>query len=373
MAAASYKSGSSGRITIAYLSEGEYTLTEISAPKGYAAVAAPIHITLSLNEETGAPDIAVSGIGTDYYSIRDDETGTMAAVITIRNRSNDLQVKKIDEETNTPISGVRFALYRQVTGVDGVKRKDYLPMRGYENLVTDVNGVLTQITMALDAGTYYLTETQAAENYELLSEDLCFTIGEDGTVSIETEDYKGWVQTQTDSSSGEMSFAITIPNRRTKKTAIRKVSAGTGSALEGAAFVLYRAEDYDDDLNQPKAGAQRLIQGSTDTEGILQLGFLHNGEYRLVETHPPSGYLMLQAPVNILVTAEGVTAMQSGASSEVTQRQGTWEITVWNNPGYVLPSTGGPGTSVFYLSGILLAAIAISIRFLLARAGSRNI
>ena len=179
MAAASYKSGSSGRITIAYLSEGEYTLTEISAPKGYAAVAAPIHITLSLNEETGAPDIAVSGIGTDYYSIRDDETGTMAAVITIRNRSNDLQVKKIDEETNTPISGVRFALYRQVTGVDGVKRKDYLPMRGYENLVTDVNGVLTQITMALDAGTYYLTETQAAENYELLSEDLCFTIGAD--------------------------------------------------------------------------------------------------------------------------------------------------------------------------------------------------
>ncbi|MBR1812886.1 MAG: LPXTG cell wall anchor domain-containing protein, partial [Lachnospiraceae bacterium] len=35
-----------------------------------------------------------------------------------------------------------------------------------------------------------------------------------------------------------------------------------------------------------------------------------------------------------------------------------WEITVYNSTGYELPSTGGPGTNLIYLLGIVLTGFA---------------
>ena len=36
----------------------------------------------------------------------------------------------------------------------------------------------------------------------------------------------------------------------------------------------------------------------------------------------------------------------------------TTVLRVWNNPGVVLPSTGGPGTNLIYLLGTILTAFA---------------
>ena len=67
--------------------------------------------------------------------------------------------------------------------------------------------------------------------------------------------------------------------------------------------------------------------------------------------------------------------MQSTSISEVAQdkdgnpyRQyyvpgqpaGTWQIRVWNNPGYELPHTGGSGTFMFTVGGLVLIVLALA-------------
>ena len=75
--------------------------------------------------------------------------------------------------------------------------------------------------------------------------------------------------------------------------------------------------------------------------------------------------------VNVTVTGTEVKAMQAGAVSEVArdsednpyheywvpgQQPGTWQIRVWNNQGVELPASGGIGTGIFTILGMILAA-----------------
>ena len=59
-------------------------------------------------------------------------------------------------------------------------------MMGYEDLVTDEKRYSSEGHNGLGAGrgTYYLTETQTQSGYALFPEDICFTIGKDGTVTL---------------------------------------------------------------------------------------------------------------------------------------------------------------------------------------------
>ena len=210
VAAATYTSDSDGLITIAYLSPGVYTLTEIEAPEGYVVMNAPMTITVRENNE-----VAVSDVDPAYYNFVTGQN-SMTATVTIRNRPTGLQVRKVDTDTSERLQGVHFALYRQVTDAQGNPVKDYLPMTGYEDLVTDENGILAAISMEnLAPLTYYLTETVTLPGYDLYSEDLCFTIGLDGTVTIETADFKDWLEVENDVTTGKTSYIITIPNGHT--------------------------------------------------------------------------------------------------------------------------------------------------------------
>ena len=127
----------------------------------------------------------------------------------MKNRPTGLLVKKIDALTNQPLQNVHFALYHQVTDANGNPRRDYRPITGYSDIVTDANGVLAQINMDdLAPGTYYLSETRPAEGYAPLEDDLCFTIGENGTVTA--QNHPLWLQREV--VSGSVSYRITIPN-----------------------------------------------------------------------------------------------------------------------------------------------------------------
>ena len=111
-------------------------------------------------------------------------------------------------------------------------------------------------------------------------------------------------------------------------------------------------------------GAAAVVSGTTRENGILALGNLTVGEYRLIETQAPAGYNLATSAVKIFVTNDGVTASQASQPSYVYQKgdtywaagqdNNTWQIRVWNNPGVELPMTGGPGTLIYTLSGIAL-------------------
>ncbi len=145
------------------------------------------------------------------------------------------------------------------------------------------------------------------------------------------------------------------------------------NALSGAAFDLYTSANYDDAAGKPKDGAVPVVQGTTGANGILTLGDLAVGDYRLVETHAPAGYNHAESAIEITVFENNVTAMQGSMLSEVArnvegnryrqywvtgQDENTWQIRVWNNPGVALPSTGGYGSYIHYAVGTLLLTFA---------------
>ena len=97
-----------------------------------------------------------------------------------------------------------------------------------------------------------------------------------------------------------------------------------------------------------------------------------DGEYSLVETRAPAGYIISDGAIWITVSSKStetapngsVTATQAGAGALVCrsgeehwvqgQDESNWQIRVWNNPGKVLPANGGPGTTWMYILGMLL-------------------
>ena len=152
--------------------------------------------------------------------------------------------------------------------------------------------------------------------------------------------------------------------QRKQPVSVWKTDMNSKTITTGAEFELYKADEFDDSTNQPKEGAKKVAAGTTGTNGILFLGELASGEYRLLETKAPDGYILPEAAIKITVTDNKVTAMQgSGYSDAVTKEHEDWvegqsedtnQIQVWNNPGVELPATGGPGTRLFMIFGSIL-------------------
>ena len=89
-------------------------------------------------------------------------------------------------------------------------------------------------------------------------------------------------------------------------------------------------------------------------------GLDDNTDYYLYETLAPKGYNLLDGPVQFKITAEYTTDGSALLANYPTVKVGTSEAStnlstnVINKEGSVLPSTGGMGTTLFYILGGLL-------------------
>lgn len=99
---------------------------------------------------------------------------------------------------------------------------------------------------------------------------------------------------------------------------------------------------------------------STDANGAASFKGLKIGTYYLVETEAPAGYNKLTEAVKVEVSAtvDNETITVTGAASS---NKGQYIATesVSNQSGQILPSTGGIGTTIFYISGAVLAIAAV--------------
>ena len=127
--------------------------------------------------------------------------------------------------------------------------------------------------------------------------------------------------------------------------------------LEGAEFVLYKKAPNDADQNAIQYYKQDettkavswvdaiadATKVTTDANGAASFDGLANGTYYLVETKAPAGYNQLTEAKDVVVT---------GSITDSTKLSVTAEVA--NSAGTLLPSTGGMGTTVFYVLGAVL-------------------
>lgn len=125
------------------------------------------------------------------------------------------------------------------------------------------------------------------------------------------------------------------------------------NTLKGAKFKLYNVENAGNEIPlvrtttgyRPATKAEKEVDGFVSAEievGEAIIYGLGNGTYYLEETEAPAGYNKLTA--RVAVTINNANAVDQ---------------TVVNNAGTELPSTGGIGTTIFYVVGGLLMAAAV--------------
>ena len=85
---------------------------------------------------------------------------------------------------------------------------------------------------------------------------------------------------------------------------------------------------------------------TTDAQGKANFDGLEDGTYELVEVEAPKGYNLLTSPVEVVI--DGADATETDLSPL------TVTTPVENNSGTQLPSTGGIGTTIFYVVGTIL-------------------
>lgn len=143
-------------------------------------------------------------------------------------------------------------------------------------------------------------------------------------------------------------------------------------ALSGAKFVLYR---MDGDTKKYAKLTNNKIDGwvndkgnattlETSGTGDILIEGLNEGTYYLEETEAPAGYNKLTEPIEVEITAttsvtSGSETVQYKNSSETSYTPATdATVKVLNSAGTQLPSTGGIGTTLFYVIGGGLMAVA---------------
>lgn len=100
---------------------------------------------------------------------------------------------------------------------------------------------------------------------------------------------------------------------------------------------------------------------TTGKTGELVINGLADGTYYLTETKAPRGYNLLREPVKVKIdhtTANGKLTETSFVANQ-TETDTSGVVKVENNAGAELPSTGGIGTTAFYVLGSAMALGAV--------------
>ena len=109
----------------------------------------------------------------------------------------------------------------------------------------------------------------------------------------------------------------------------------------------------------------------TDKNGLIMIKGLDLGTYTLVETKAPDGYELPANPETMITLADD--ADDSGKPDGILNNDsdGTFETTVVNTKPGILPVTGGIGTALFTICGLLLMSGAVILVVTVSRRKSR--
>lgn len=130
---------------------------------------------------------------------------------------------------------------------------------------------------------------------------------------------------------------------------------GENETLDGVIFELYKED------KTTKIDTQTTNNGSATFDGLAA------GTYYLKETKTASGYTLLANPIEIKISAPAADTPatftydnnKAQLSSKDKNGNARFTFTVTNKKGFNLPSTGGMGTYIFTIGGLVVMAGAV--------------
>ncbi|MEV8530899.1 SpaA isopeptide-forming pilin-related protein [Streptomyces sp. NPDC051211] len=138
---------------------GTYYWEETTPPPGYGLPSDPVSAPLVLTAEN-----AEDGVTAEIRNVRDPYQ---------------IKVVKKDAKTKRPLRGAVFELWREVNGISGLQPYGINPdVRTGSGCATDGKGVCS--FTGLDAGQYYLRETDVPEGYVLPADPVTGPLTLDG-------------------------------------------------------------------------------------------------------------------------------------------------------------------------------------------------
>ena len=153
---------------------------------------------------------------------------------------------------------------------------------------------------------------------------------------------------------GEAGYVAAQPAKVEWVTVTGAPTSGTASVTDAMAKAL--ADDAASDT--PTFTAQ-----TTNSDGAAEFPGIKDGTYYLVEFEAPDGYNRLDKPQTVTVTGEDADTA-TGKVENKADATGSFDkaknetADVQNNSGTVLPSTGGIGTTIFYVVGSIMVVAA---------------
>ncbi len=373
--------------------------------EAFAAVVA-LYLDSAAGSGTGTGTVTIDGLDAGYYLITDTVVSgsgaTSSAILQVL--GNVTMTSKSDLPTVTKTAGTETAsigdtITYTITGeLSSTFPGSYSPyvytltdtMASCLDLVytypsgdaSQVTGGVTVMMGSTDVTSYFTITYDTTDHILTLAcadltqipnidADSVFTITYDATVnsSLSGGDIENTVQLVTsEATTPEIeetvySFALSID----------KVDGETGNAITtGATFVLKNAagEYLQVDANNKVSGwttdSASASALTTDANGNIVVYGLAEGTYYLEETVAPEGYNALSADLTIVIAAtvdsstgelETYTiSVDGGTALSGTESSGNYVLSmeVENNAGATMPTTGGIGTTIFYVAGAVL-------------------
>ena len=173
-----------------------------------------------------------------------------------------------------------------------------------------------------------------------------------------------------------------------KLNIIKKANSAEGAALGGVKFDLYKEVPKETKgtvtpekvkeagLDTSKTWLKVASDLTTDSEkGEVSRSGLANGIYYLVETKTVGDYNLLKAPVKVNLKVEYVTTTENGVTKTEFKENnkpsnGTHTETIINKKGFQLPTTGGMGTLLFSVIGVI---VMIAAAFILLKGRKKEV